>query len=418
MPDDTFGYVKTRYDVLIVGGGHAGAQAAISLRQLKFHGSIAIIGDEPELPYERPPLSKDYLSREKTFDRILLRPASFWEERNVTLLTGREVDMVDPSDMKIIADDGSVIVYGTLIWAAGGRPRRLRCAGGDLEGVHSVRTRADVDRIQAELGDVEDVAVVGGGYIGLETAAVLTGLGKKVTVLEAQDRVLARVAGPVISRFYEAQHRAHGVDIRFGATVEAIEESGGRACGVRLSTGETIPCQMVIVGIGIAPSIDALISAGASYAYGNGVVVDEFCRTTMPDIYAVGDCALHNNPFADGAQIRLESVQNASDMAMTAAKAIVGMPEAYRSVPWFWSNQYDLRLQTVGLSRGYDEEVVRGDVSSRSFSVAYLKQGRIIALDCVNAAKDYVQGKRLIEAGVRVSARAVSDPANALRDIA
>lgn len=418
MASDSFSYEKTRYDVLIVGGGHAGAQAAISLRQLGFPGSIAIIGAEPELPYERPPLSKDYLARERSFDRILLRPASFWEERNVTMLMGREVDMVDPSDMKIIADDGSVIVYGMLIWAAGGRPRRLKCAGGDLEGVHSVRTRADVERIQAELDDVDHVAVVGGGYIGLETAAVLTGLGKRVTVLEAQDRVLARVAGPAISRFYETRHRAHGVDIRLGVTVDAIEGREGRAHGVRLGTGETIPCQMVIVGIGIAPSIDALISAGASYAHGNGVVVDAFCRTTMPDIYAVGDCALHNNPFADGAQVRLESVQNATDMAMTAAKAIVGIPEPYRSVPWFWSNQYDLRLQTAGLSLGYDEEVVRGDIASNSFSVAYLKGGRLVALDCVNAAKDYVQAKRLIEAGARVCAQTVADPANALRDIA
>ncbi|MCY1241987.1 Ferredoxin--NAD(P)(+) reductase fdr [compost metagenome] len=187
--------------------------------------------------------------------------------------------------------------------------------------------------------------------------------------------------------------------------------------GVRLNTGETIPCGMVIVGIGITPSIDALISAGASYSAGNGVVVDECCRTTMPDIYAIGDCALHNNHFAEGARLRLESVQNANDMAATAAKSIVGSPEPYRSVPWFWSNQYDLRLQTVGLSLGYDEEVVRGDVSSRSFSVIYLKQGRVVALDCVNATKDYVQGKRLVEANVRSTANLLCDPATVLREL-
>lgn len=418
MENETLGYVKTRYDVLIVGAGHAGAQAAIALRQHKFDGSIAIIGDEPELPYERPPLSKDYLSQEKTFERILLRPASFWEDRNIAILPGREVDMVDPSDMKVIADDGSVISYGTLIWAAGGRPRQLRCPGRDLAGIHSVRTRADVDRIRSEIDGIQNVAVVGGGYIGLEAAAVLTKLGKKITVIEAQERVLARVAGPAISRFYEAEHRAHGVDIRLSASVVSIEGADGRVTGVRLATGETIPCGLVIVGIGITPSIDALISAGAGYSAGNGVIVDECCRTTMPDIYAVGDCALHLNRFADGAQIRVESVQNANDMATTAAKAIVGMEEPYCSVPWFWSNQYDLRLQTVGLSTGYDEEVIRGNVSSRSFSVIYLKQGRIIALDCVNATKDYVQGKRLIEAGAHATATALSDPTTVLRELA
>ncbi|WP_311273454.1 MULTISPECIES: FAD-dependent oxidoreductase [unclassified Rhizobium] len=410
-------YVKTRYDVLIVGAGHAGAQAAISLRQYKFEGSIAIIGDEPELPYERPPLSKDYLSREKTFERLLLRPAQFWQERDITMLTGREVDMVDPSDMKVISDDGSVISYGSLIWATGGRPRRLRCSGRDLAGVHSVRTRADVDTIQAELASVTQVAVIGGGYIGLEAAAVLSKLGKTITVLEAQDRVLARVAGPAISRFYEACHRAHGVDIRLGALVDSIEGTDGKASGVRLATGEVIPCQMVIVGIGITPSIDALISAGVSYQAGNGVVIDEFCRTSMPDIYAIGDCALHKNSYADGAEIRLESVQNANDTAATAAKSIIGAPEPYRAVPWFWSNQYDLRLQTIGLSTGYDQEVVRGDPASRSFSTVYLKKGRVIALDCVNATRDYVQGKRLVEAGIHASESVLADPATVLKDL-
>lgn len=409
-------FVNTYYDVVIVGGGHAGAQAAIALRQHKFGGTIAIVGDEPELPYERPPLSKEYLSREKTFDRILLRPAKFWEERNVVMLPGREVDMVDPSDKKIIADDGSVIAYGTLIWAAGGRARRIKCAGGDLAGVHSVRRRSDVDQILKELNDVERVAVIGAGYIGLEAAAVLTKLGKQVTVLEVQDRVLARVTGPTISRFYEAEHRRHGVDIQFGASVECIEARNGRANAVCLSTGEAIACEMVIVGIGIQPSIDALIAAGAEYR--DGVVVDQFCRASLPDMFAIGDCALHANAFAGGAIIRLESVQNANDMASTVAKMIIGEATPYHAVPWFWSNQYDLRLQTVGLFGGCDEEVVRGDIASRSFSVLYLKQGQVIALDCVNATKDYVQGRKLIETGVRVSPSSLSDSAIALRDLA
>lgn len=387
----------TDYDVLIVGAGHGGAQAAIALRQRKFEGSIAIIGDEPELPYERPPLSKDYLSGEKTFERILIRPASFWEEHDFAMLRGTMVVAVDPAAHSVKCSDGSTIGYGTLIWATGGSPRRLTCSGHDLEGVHGVRTRADVDRMMDELANVTRVVVIGGGYIGLEAAAVLTKLGKAVTVLEALDRVLARVAGEPLSRFYEAEHRAHGVDLRTGVTVACIEEKEGAASGVRLADGTVLACEMVIVGIGIVPAVAPLIAAGA--AGDNGVLVDEYCQTTMPDIYAIGDCAAHANRFAGGATIRLESVQNANDQATVVARVLTGEPQPYDAVPWFWSNQYDLKLQTVGLSIGYDQAIVRGDPQARSFSVVYLKQGRVVALDCVNATKDYVQGRALVVAG-------------------
>lgn len=267
-----------RFDVVIVGGGHAGAQAAIALRQRKFAGSIAIIGDERELPYERPPLSKDYLSGEKAFDRILIRPPTFWQERDIMLQTGRLVTSVAPEAHQVSTDGGTVIGYQHLIWATGGTARRLSCSGHDLVGVHSVRTRADVDRIVAKLSEIQRVCVVGGGYIGLEAAAVLTKSGKTVTILEAQDRVLARVAGPALSRFYEAEHRAHGVDLRLSATVDRLEGLDGRVSGVRLADGEVIPCEMVIVGIGIIPAVQPLIAAGADGT--NGVTVDEFCRTS------------------------------------------------------------------------------------------------------------------------------------------
>ncbi len=384
----------THHDVVIVGAGHAGAQAAIQLRQLGFAGSIALVGAEEEPPYERPPLSKEYLAGEKDFERMLTRPDSFWAERGIDLVLGTTVAAVDPQAKTLGAQDGRRFGYGTLIWAAGGEPRRLGCEGGDLEGVHLVRRKSDSDSIRSELDRVRRVAVVGGGYIGLETAAVLRKLGKEVVLLEALDRLLARVAGPEISAFYAAEHRAQGVDVRLGAAVASIIGQSGRVAAVRLQDGATIEAEMAIVGIGVEAAVAPLLAAGASGA--NGVDVDAHCRTSLPDVYAVGDCAAHENRFAGGLRIRLESVQNAHDQAATAAKAITGNPQPYDAIPWFWSNQYDLRLQTVGLSVGHDSTVVRGRPEERSFSVVYLLEGRIIALDCVNSTRDYVQGRKLV----------------------
>ncbi len=400
------------YDILIVGGGHGGAQAAIALRQRGFAGSIAIVGEEAELPYERPPLSKEYLLGDKPFERMLLRPAAFWAERDVMMLLGQRVTAVDAEARQVTTADGTTIGYGELIWATGGSPRRLVCAGHDLAGVHSVRTRADIDRLMDELPGVTRVVVIGGGYIGLEAAAALTKLGKPVTLIEARDRVLARVAGPTLSAFYAAEHRAKGVDLRTGIDVDCIE-GGTRVTGVRLSDGTLLPCEMALVGIGIVPAVDPLLAAGA--AGGNGVQVDALCRTSLPHVYAIGDCAAHANGFADNAEIRLESVQNANDMAATAARAILGDPVPYHAMPWFWSNQYDLKLQTVGLSAGHDAEVVRGDPATRSFSVIYLKGGRVVALDCVNAVKDYVQGRALVERGAVIDPARLADAGEPLK---
>jgi 3-phenylpropionate/trans-cinnamate dioxygenase ferredoxin reductase subunit len=244
--------MNERFDILIVGAGHGGAQAAIALRQRKFEGTIAIVGEEPEIPYERPPLSKEYLFGEKTYERILIRPAAFWDERNVVMLSSRRVMCVDSEARTVGIESGEVISYGQLIWSAGGRARRLSCAGHDLKGVHTVRTRADVDRIMSELADTTRVAVIGGGYIGLEAAAVLAKLGKQVTVLEALDRVLARVTGVTLSRFYEAEHRARGVDVRLRATVNCIEGRDGRVAAVRLTDGEIVSAELVIELTGVA----------------------------------------------------------------------------------------------------------------------------------------------------------------------
>lgn len=403
-------------DVLIVGTGHAGAQAAIALRQQGFAGSIQIIGRDSELPYERPPLSKEYLAGEKPFDRIYIRPPSFWAEKSIGLLLGEAVTAIDAEAKTVQLASGPSIAYSSLIWATGGVPRRLTCSGADLAGVLAVRDKADVDRMIEELQrGARRVAVIGGGYIGLEAAAVLSKLGCEVTLLEALPRVLARVAGEDLSRFYQDAHRSHGVDLRLEARVECIEGRGGRVSGVRLADGEVIGCDMVIVGIGIIPAVEPLIVAGAHAP--NGVEVDELCRTSLPSVFAVGDCAAHANRFAQGAVIRLESVQNANDMAVTAAKAICGKAEPYGATPWFWSNQYDLKLQTVGLSSGHDLAVTRGSPAERSFSVIYLKRGRVIALDCVNAVKDYVQGRKLVEAGSRLLPSRLADADIPLKDL-
>lgn len=403
------------YDVLIVGSGHAGAQAAIALRQLHFAGRVAIVGDEPGLPYERPPLSKDLLSGEKVAEQIQIRPASFWPSHQIEMLSGSRVSKVNAVAHAVSAEGRGVIKYGSLIWAAGGAPRRLCCQGSDLSGIHYIRDLADVERLRAELATAQNVVIIGGGYIGLEAAAVLTKLGKTVTVVEALNRILARVACEEISEFYQQEHLQHGVGLHLGVMATCIEERDGRATGVRLDTGAILPADLIIVGIGIVPAVEPLLQAGA---FGkNGVDVDGLCRTTLPDVFAVGDCAAHINLFAEGRRIRLESVQNANDQAKVAASTIVGNDVPYTSVPWFWSNQYDLRLQTVGFAGGYDHVVVRGSPASRSFSAIYLKQNTVIALDCVNASRDYVQGRSLVVGRAKPDLSALADCSVGLKSL-
>lgn len=404
------------HDVTIVGGGHAGAQAAIALRQRGFAGSIAILGREADLPYERPPLSKEYLAGTRSFERMLLRPATFWTDRDIAVLTGRQVVGVDPVARRVTCADGGTHGYGTLVWAAGGDPRQLECAGSGLRGVHAIRTRPDVDRLRTELADANRVCIIGAGYVGLESAAVLTGLGKQVTVIEAQPRILARVAGPALSQFYDAEHRRHGVDLRLSTGVDCIAGDGGRVTGVRLGDGAVIPCDIAIIGIGIVPAVTPLLAAGANAAAG-GVAVDAHCRTSIPGILAIGDCAAHESRFAADRMVRIESIQNANDMATTAARTILGDPAPYHAVPWFWSNQYDLRLQTVGLSAGHDEAILRGDPATRSFSVVYRRGDRVIAIDCVNAARDFAQGKALVAANADVPADLLANAGVPLKDM-
>jgi NADPH-dependent 2,4-dienoyl-CoA reductase/sulfur reductase-like enzyme len=405
-------------DVVIVGTGHGGAQAAIALRQQGHEGSILMVGRDAVPPYERPPLSKEYLAGDKGFDRIMIRPEKFWADKGIDLKLGAAVTRIDAAAHRITLSDGSALTYRKLIWSGGGDPRRLPVAGAVLPDVFYVRDKSDADAMMAALAaGARRAVVIGGGYIGLEAAAVLRKLGCEVTLVEMLPRLLARVAGEELSSFYADEHRRQGVDVRLGEGVRAVlGEDAGKVTGVALESGEELPCDMVVVGIGIVPAVAPLIAAGA--AGSNGVDVDFCCRTTLDDIYAIGDCAAHANPFADNAVIRLESVQNAHDMANTVAKAIMGEKEAYNALPWFWSNQYDLKLQTAGLSLGFDQTVLRGDPEARKFTVVYLKDGKPIAFDCVGTMKDYVQARKLLESMPgRIDPALLADPDVALKDL-
>lgn len=400
-------------DVLIVGGGHAGAMAAIGLRQKGFTGSVAMVGDETALPYERPPLSKAYLTGALEQNRLYLRKAEFWQERDIDVRLGATVARLNAAEKTATLSTGETLRFNWCILATGGRVRPLPVPGADLPGVHYLRTLADVDGIRDSLKPGARLAVIGGGYIGLEVAASARKLGHEVALIEALDRVLARVTSPVVSRFFEARHRLEGVDVRLDTGVAAIEGEA-RVAGVRLASGEVIPADAVVVGIGIIPNCELAIEAGL--ACDNGIVVDEFCRTANPDIFAIGDVARHPNQYAPG-PVRVESVQNAVDQAKTVVGVITGNPVAYADLPWFWSDQYDIKLQTAGLAIDYDEIIVRGSPEQAPFSACYLRDGKLVAIDCINSIKDFMAAKKLITTGVVLDRARLADPAVALKDL-
>ncbi len=400
-------------DVLIVGGGHAGAMAAIGLRQNGFTGSIAMVGDEAALPYERPPLSKAYLNGSLEQHRLYLRKAEFWQERDIDVRLSTSVTRLDAQDRTATLSSGETVRFTWCILATGGRARPLPVPGADLAGVHYLRTLADVDGIRASLTPGARLAVVGGGYIGLEVAASARKLGHEVTLIEALDRVLARVTSPVVSRFFESKHTAEGVNILLNTGVTAIEGEG-RVSGVRLSTGEVVAADAVVVGIGIIPNCELAIETGL--ACDNGIVVDELCRTANPNIFAIGDVARHPNVFAPG-PLRLESVPNAVDQAKTVVGVITGNPVAYADLPWFWSDQYDIKLQSAGLAIDYDDIVVRGSPEASPFSVCYLRNGTLIAIDCINSIKDFMAAKKLIAARAAPDRAQLADQSIALKDL-
>lgn len=402
-------------DILIIGAGQAAAQAVQSLRAEGFAGPIRIFGDEPYAPYQRPPLSKKFLAGEIGYDRVELKGHDFYAQSGVETHWGTRVTGIDRKNKRIFTAEGREYPYGKLILAMGSRVRELNVPGFDLKGVHYLRNIDDVKAIQEHFRDGTKMVVVGGGYIGLEVAAVAAKRGIDVTVLETADRVLARVVDPIVSQFYERVHREAGVKIETGVTVSGFEGTD-RITAVTSGEGKEYPCDFVVVGIGIIPNTALAVEAGLEVE--NGIVVDEFCRTSDPDICAAGDCTSHPNAVY-GRRLRLESVHNAIEQGKTAAATLAGKQKPYDQVPWFWSDQYDLKLQIVGLSAGYTEAVVRGDPeNSRSFAVFYLKDGVLVAVDAVNRAPEFMMAKVLTQKKAKLDPARIRDESIGVKEIA
>lgn len=404
-------HVKQR--CLIVGASHAGSTCALKLRRLGWQGSITLVGDETHVPYHRPPLSKDYLKGDKDAHSILLSSLAAYEQAAIDLKLGARVDEIDRERHCVTLVDGQELQYEKLVLATGARARELPVAGTDLAGVCYLRDIDDVDQLRAIANAGSSAVVVGGGYIGLEVAASLRSLGLEVTVLEALDRVMQRVTSEPVSKFFTRLHREEGVDVRVRSQVTGFV-GNEHVEGVELNSGDRIKADLVIIGIGVVPNVELAESAGLEID--NGICVDEFTRTADADIYAIGDCANFVHPRY-GRQMRLESVQNATDQAVAAAKSMAGQPAPYASVPWFWSDQYDVKLQIVGLAAGADDIIVRGDeASGRQVSFLYLKNKRLLAVDALNSPRDFVHGKKLILSGATLDAEKLADPEAALTD--
>ncbi|MBI3436838.1 MAG: FAD-dependent oxidoreductase [Proteobacteria bacterium] len=378
--------------VVIIGAGQAAAQLALSLRQGKFSGSICVFGDEPHQPYQRPPLSKKFLSESAAPESLFLRPANYWREQGVDIGVGIRVERVDRSRQRVVLADGGEAEFDHLILATGTRARELRVPGMALKGVFSLRRIDDVLRLRVALDDARRIVIVGGGYIGLEVAAVMRAAARDVVILEAEDRVLKRVTSPVVADYFDALHRRRGVDVRTGTGLAAIEGEA-RVTAVRLADGARLPADLVLVAVGARANDELATAAGLECA--DGIVVDAFAKTIDPTIFAVGDCTrLPSRRY--GRRVRLECVQNAIDHAKAVAASILGHPESYDPVPWFWSDQYDVKLQMAGLGEGYAEALVVGDAPAGKFSVEYRSGDRLIAVDAINDGRAYMSGRRRI----------------------
>ena len=400
--------------IVIAGAGHAAGQVVASLQQHKFDGQIALVGDEPYLPYQRPPLSKKFLAGEMPAERLYVKPASFYEDAGVELHLDTTIEALDRETRSLSVSNGDPVSYDALVLALGSRVRRLPVSGTDLEGVHYLRSITDVEAIRADFDKGRRLVVIGAGYIGLEVAAVARQGGLDVTVIEMEDRVMSRVVSPEISDYYQIEHANQGVKLQLSTGVEGINGKK-RVKSVTTSDGEEIPADVVVIGVGIEPNTALARDAGLDVD--NGIVVDDHCRTSDPRIYAIGDCTMHPNGIY-GRSLRLESVHNALEQAKTAVANICGIDTAYNQVPWFWSDQYDLKLQIAGLSEGYDDVVIRGNPAERSFSCLYLREGQLIAVDAINAPRDFVQSKQLIADGTILDADRLADSDVTLKELA
>ena len=400
--------------IVIAGAGHAAGQVVASLQQHKFDGQIALVGDEPYLPYQRPPLSKKFLAGEMPAERLYVKPASFYEDAGVELHLDTTIEALDRETRSLSVSNGDPVSYDALVLALGSRVRRLPVSGTDLEGVHYLRSITDVEAIRADFDKGRRLVVIGAGYIGLEVAAVARQAGLDVTVIEMEDRVMSRVVSPEISDYYQIEHANQGVKLQLSTGVEGINGKK-RVKSVTTSDGEEIPADVVVIGVGIEPNTALARDAGLDVD--NGIVVDDHCRTSDPRIYAIGDCTMHPNGIY-GRSLRLESVHNALEQAKTAVANICGIDTAYNQVPWFWSDQYDLKLQIAGLSEGYDDVVIRGNPAERSFSCLYLREGQLIAVDAINAPRDFVQSKQLIADGTILDADRLADSDVTLKELA
>lgn len=392
--------------IIVIGGGQAAAAFVARMRELKPAGHIVIIGNEDCHPYQRPPLSKKYMTGEMTTERLLLRPADWYAGAGVDCRLGATATKISPEAKTVTLQDGEVLSYDSLLIATGSHPRSLpAAAGGDLDGVYVLRSLADADRIGPELAPGRRMLVVGGGYIGLEAAAVAASRGLQVHVVEMAERILQRVAAPQTSDYFRALHARHGVDIREGAALVRLIGENGRVCGAEFADGQKLEVDFVLVGIGVTPN-DAL-AREAGLATENGISVDLAARTSDPHIYSAGDCASFE---FNGRRVRLESVQNAIEQAEIAARSIAGEAVEYRPVPWFWSDQYDVKLQIAGLNAGYDRTVVRPGTREGGQSVWYFAGDRFIAVDAANDPRAYMFGKRLLELGRNVTPEQAADP--------
>lgn len=393
--------------IVILGAGQAGLQTAASLRSGGYDGRLTLVGEEPHAPYQRPPLSKAFLAGKAQADRLALKAPDFYAQAGIDLVTGVAAHAIDPAARRVSLRDGSVLAYDRLVLATGARPRRLPVPGGDAAGVLVLRDLADAAELRERLGMSQRIVVIGGGFIGLECAASLTRLGHAVSVVEAQDRLMARAVSPILSAAFAALHRAEGVDLRLGASVARVTVTDGRATGVDLADGTHLPADLVLVGIGVAPNDTIANSAGL--ATRDGIVVDASLTTADPAILAIGDAARFPSRLTGGLT-RIESVQNAIDHGKAAAETLLGRPAPYDATPWFWSDQYEAKLQIAGLDTGADRFVTRGDPESGRFSVFAYRAGRLVAVDSLNRPADHMIARRLLAAGLSPEPTMAADP--------